>query len=200
MSDDAEDEREVELSTLAAIYPEIRLDTQDQFTISIQLPVKPTFKVPIYFPDPSDGLPEQAAVLPTEPNEEKDIHYIEHLPPLDLRITLPFGYPTKLPPVVEVSTSPLWLSQSVLDRLRADNERLWEELGHDQTVYAYIDQVQQDAENAFGVLQENEYLDIPLEYKIGILDFDIEARKAAFNKETFYCGICLGKLHKLLDV
>lgn len=77
---------------------------------------------------------------------------------------------------------------------------MWEEFGHDQVVYAYIDHLQQAAENAFGIVDSGEgnregetRLQMSPEHKIAILDYDMKAKKDAFEKETFECGICLGK-------
>jgi len=60
-------------------------------------------------------------------------------------------------------------------------------------VYEYIDSLQQAAENAFGYV-EGKVLEIPQEFKIALLDYDINATQAAFDKETFDCGVCLGKM------
>ena len=100
----------------------------------------------------------------------------------------------------DLSTTPQWLPTAVLERLQADGTRLWEELGHDQVVFAYIDHLQQGAENTFGVLNGNETLQVSQELKIALLDFDINAKRAAFEKETFTCGVCLGKRDVLLEI
>jgi len=121
-----------------------------------------------------------------------DLNYLSHLPPLHLKIVLPDGYPAICPPTFDLSTSPSWLSDEVFDRLRADGERLWEEFGHDQVVFAFIDHLQQAAENAFGVLSDTtKNLEISQDHKIALLDYNIKAERAAFEKETFDCGICL---------
>jgi E3 ubiquitin-protein ligase RNF14 len=59
-------------------------------------------------------------------------------------------------------------------------------------VYGYIDFLQQEAENAFG-FAEGRNLEVPQDFKISLLDYDIKATQAAFEKETFDCGVCLGR-------
>jgi E3 ubiquitin-protein ligase RNF14 len=195
-----EDEREVELSSIIAIFPEIVLDAQDPFSASIDLPVKPSSPVTVLFPAPSDGTPPQSTnsahenVLPANgPRNNVELHHLSYLPSLQLHINLPEGYPEKHPPKFELSTTPPWLSQPTLEQLQADGERMWEEFGHGQVVFAYIDHLQQSAENAFGMMADGETLEIPQDYKISLLDYDIKATQAAFEKETFDCGVCLGK-------
>lgn len=194
---EAYDERETELSTLSAIFPELLIDIGDPFSASIDLAVVPSSQISVVFPESSDGAPFSAN--PTEPQRPAAIqlesHVLSYLPSIHVHITLPSGYPAETPPVFELSTSPPWLPSEVIARLKSDGERLWNEFGHDQVVYAYIDHLQQSAETAFGVTDDNEHLQIPQDYKISILDYDIQAKKAAFEKETFDCGVCLGEHH-----
>lgn len=213
---DMEDEREIELSSIAAIFPEIALDPLDPFSVSIDLPVTPSLPLPVVFPELSEGLnntrndPEPQLELPfrlrndrhdrNDPETRLETHYLSHLPSLHLRINLPKGYPSSQPPVFDLSTTPQWLSTTVLARLQADGINLWEELGHDQVVFAYIDHLQQGAENTFGVLEGGETLQVSQDLKIALLDFDINAKRAAFEKETFTCGVCLGKRGLLLGI
>lgn len=201
-----EDEREIELSTISAIFPEIRLDPTKPFTASIDLPVVPSTPIAVYFPLAEDGVPPSG--LPTPPNSISstgvqdvdimgaplDVHNLSHLPPLHLQIILPTGYPSEQPPVFELSTAPSWLGEGTLAQLQLYGEQLWHEFGQDQVVFAYLDHLQQAAENAFGALDENGRLHVPLDHKIALLDFDIKARRATFEKGTFECGVCLGRL------
>jgi E3 ubiquitin-protein ligase RNF14 len=198
-----DDERQVELDCIAAIFPEISLDVDDPFSASIELPVNPRNPVKVVFPASAEGL------LPTPPYSETsgedavvavnladnvESHNLAYLPALRLHITLPEGYPAECPPKFELFTSPEWLSRTQLDELQADGERMWEEAGRTEVVFGYIDSLQQAAENAFGH-GEGKTLEIPLDYKIALLDYDIMATQAAFEKETFDCGVCLGKVH-----
>jgi len=213
---DMEDEREIELSSISAIFPEIALDPLDPFSASIDLPVNPSLPLPVAFPESAEGLnnirnhSEPQLELPfrlrNDGHDRNDLetqletHYLSHLPSLHLRINLPKGYPSSQPPVFDLSTTPQWLSPTVLERLQADGLNLWEDLGHDQVVFAYIDYLQQSAENTFGVLEGNETLEVSQDLKIALLDFDMNAKRAAFERETFTCGVCLGKRSLLLGI
>lgn len=187
---DGDDERQTELDSIIAIFPEIVLDSAKQFAASIDIPVTPLSPVPVTFPASSDGstLESINTELPAE------THNLNHLPSLHLQIILPEGYPSQTAPIFQLCTVPAWLSQDILTRLEGEGTRLWEEFGHDQVVYAYIDHIQQAAENAFGVLESSPHLEVSQEHKISLLDFDIKAKRTAFETETFDCGICLGKL------
>ncbi|KAH6684768.1 RWD domain-containing protein [Halenospora varia] len=209
-----DDERTVELECIAAIFPEIILDPSNPFSASIELPANPRNPVKVTFPAASDGL-----LLPTPPRSESsnevavdttanptdnvESHNLSYLPSIQLQITLPEGYPGDKPPKFELSTSPQWLSRGHLDELQAHGDEVWQEYGHGQTVYGYIDFLHQSAESAFG-LAEGKALEIPQSMKISLLDFDIKATQAAFAKETFDCGVCLDPkkgsvCHRMID-
>ena len=197
-----DDERTVELDCLAAIFPEIVLHTKDSFRASIELPVNPTAPVKVVFPASADGILPTPPLSDTSSQEDAELgpraapnvesHNLNYLPNLKLNITLPEGYPEKNPPKFELSTNPPWLSRKYLDELEAHGEEMWEEAGRSVVAYAYIDYLQQAAENAFGFAEGGKTLEIPLDYKISLLDANIRATQAAFAKETFDCGICLG--------
>lgn len=196
MADDAatDDERTVELASISAIYPELIFDPQKPYSASIHLDVIPSSPLPVTFPESTDGASVATVRLQDGPlPPANEVHLISHLPSLQLHISLPDGYPARCPPTFELSTTPSWLTRSRLENLKVEGHKLWEELGHDQVVFAYIDYLQQSAENAFGALDQGGQLPLGPEVRIGVLDFDIKAKKAAFEKETFDCGICLGK-------
>ncbi|EKD16369.1 RWD domain-containing protein [Drepanopeziza brunnea f. sp. 'multigermtubi' MB_m1] len=212
-----EDERQEELDCIAAIYPELLVDPQNPFCVSLSLPVHPTAPVKVLFPASSDGL------LPTPPlstNSDQEVvsavsmgerpaknvesHNLSYLPALQLRITLPEDYPEKVAPKFELSTSPAWLSRKHLDVLQEKGTELWEEFGRSSVVYGYIDFLQQEAENAFGFAEEGGNLKVAQDLKISLLDYDIKATQAAFEKETFDCGVCLDPkkgtvCHRMID-
>ncbi|EXJ91549.1 hypothetical protein A1O3_00097 [Capronia epimyces CBS 606.96] len=215
-----DDERTIELASIAAIYPELIVDAQDPYTATLELSVTPVIPLRILFAPATDGVPP---ALPKPPSSTEqngvnvnidsqvqvqqpallDAHELSHLPPVALRITLPEGYPAVKPPVISISVTPPWLSSSVLNRLREDCARLWEELGHDQVVYTYIDHVQQEAEQAFGLAREAD-VQVPSDLKLALLDFDLKTKQEIFEKETFDCGICLepkkgSNCHRLLQ-
>ena len=200
-----EDERQVEMDCLAAIFPEMVTDAQDPYSASIELPVNPNTAVKVFFPASAEG---STPTLPTPPRPESpgdnsqpvfqpaqnlESHNLCYLPPLQLHITLPEGYPSECAPIFKLSTTPEWLSRSYLDELQDTGKLMWEEGGHTEVVYGYIDSLQQAAETAFGHL-DGKALVIPQEFKIALLDYDIKATQAAFDKETFECGVCLGKM------
>lgn len=200
MDDNDDDERKIELDCIAAIFPEIILDPENAFSASIELPVHPQNAVKVIFPASSDGA------LPTPPRSDSsnqdnvetvatanniESHNLSYLPSLQLHVNLPEGYPEEKPPQFKISTSPSWLSQIYLDELQANGERIWEETGRSAAVYEYIDFLQQSAENAFG-FAEGKTLEIPQDFKISLIDWDIKAAQAAFDKENFECGVCLG--------
>jgi E3 ubiquitin-protein ligase RNF14 len=201
-----EDERSIELDCLTAIYPEIILDPSSAFSATIDLPVNPTNPVKVVFPAASAGVLPTPPLSDTSSQQEGEptrtpethtnleSHNLSYLPSLHLRITLPDGYPEEKPPHFELSTNPSWLSRAHLDELEAKGETLWEEIGRSQVAYGYIDFLQQSAENAFGFAEEGKILEISQDDKISLLDSDIRATHAAFAKETFDCGVCLGEI------
>ena len=190
---DEEDTRQVELSTLVAIYPELHVDEKDTYTVSIELPVSLAKPLTVLFPATSEGRAPVEAPGKTAPAVAGvDSQSLSNLPSLQVRIRLPEGYPEEKPPQVSISTSPPWLPGDVLQKLESDAERLWEEFGHDQVVFTYLDDVQQSTDNVFGLVDGKGTLEVSPEHKIAVLDYDIKAKQKAFEKETFNCGICLG--------
>ena len=200
MDDDqgaTEDERAIELSSIAAIFPELVVDDADPYTATLALAVTPLEPLRILFKPSTESAPPM--VPDRNHNDARpvvqtplplDDHELAHLPPLSLRITLPKGYPATSPPVVSISITPLWLHQSVVQRLKEDCAKLWQELGRDQVVYTYIDHVQQQAENAFGLAGETD-VSMSSDLKLALLDFDLKTKRENFEKESFDCGICL---------
>lgn len=200
---DDDDARATELETLEAIYPELRRTDGARYVFDLELPVEPAAPVTVTFP--AAALSDQALNGPasTAPAPEDSLQ-VSHLPPLALHITLPDGYPAKCPPLVQISTAPPWLSADRLSQLADEASRLWEEMGRDLVAYTYIDHLQQAADNVFGAFTAEGTLQVDPEHKLAVLDYDIKAKKAAFDKETFDCGICLdpkkgSKCHKMLD-
>lgn len=76
---------------------------------------------------------------------------------------------------------------------------MWEESGRSAVVYQFIDSLQQAAENAFGFAESGKVLEVSQDMKISLLDYDIKACQLAFDKETFECGVCLGKASLLRE-
>lgn len=197
----AEDDRSVELSSIAAIYPEIKIDPDNWFKATLELPVTLPSPTRVSFQQPLDVGPPPALTPPTSLDGFKanlgqtaaqDVHVLSHLPPLKLSIELPEGYPTEKPPIVRLTTHPLWLPPTVLTKLIDDCNRLWEECGRDMVVYTYIDHLQQSAESAFGIQDTVDgELCLSRDLKIALLDFNSKAEREKFEQETFECGVCL---------
>lgn len=205
MADDLDSPRDVELSSLSAIYPEIQHPREDDpYTIALDVPVKPSKAVTVFFPAATDdALPPAANGTPNgaangadaaRPGQQGavDSHELAYLPSIHVEITLGPRYPAEEPPRIAVSTNPPWLPARTVQQLEDDGRRLWEEMGRDMVGFTYIDHVQQAADNVFGLVDDNGTLEVDPRLKIGILDHDIKARRAAFERETFECGVCLG--------
>ncbi|KAL1868311.1 hypothetical protein VTK73DRAFT_3744 [Phialemonium thermophilum] len=209
--DESDDQRDIELSSLSAIFPEIyRLEADDPYTIVLDLPVDPSHDIIVSFSPAAsaatlpDGAGGRGLGATRGRDNENDSHTLKHLPPVRLQITLGSGYPATDPPVVSVSTSPSWLPLDIVKSLEAEAPRLWEDMGRDMVLFAYVDHVQQRAEDVFGLVDVNNVLVVDPQHKIAILDYDIKAKRAAFERETFHCGVCLDPkkgavCHRMLD-
>lgn len=224
--EEAEDERALELKTVAAIYPELRIDLpgSDPFSASIDVAIEPAKSLVIQFPTtedvPQPGLPtppdstndggehiqhvvkEGAAPIVASNSVGQEVHRLSHLPPLTLRILLPDGYPAAKPPIFLVEST--WLPDEILQQLREASHTIWEDMGRDQVVFSYIDHLREAAERGFDIGHgEEEVLEVSAGLKVALLDFDLKAKRAKFEQETFECGICLAPkkgtvCHKLL--
>ncbi|KAK4157648.1 RWD domain-containing protein [Chaetomidium leptoderma] len=213
MADDLDNPRDVELSSLSAIYPEIQqLRPDDPYTIALDVPVNPSKTVTVFFPAAADdalppganGGPNGAGIPGSGQQGAVDSHELAHLPSVHLEITLGPQYPAEQPPSITISTNPPWLPVETVKQLEGDASRLWEEMGRDIVGFTYIDHVQQAADNVFGLVDDKGSLEVDPRHKIAILDYDITARRAAFEKETFDCGVCLEPkkgtvCHRMLD-
>ncbi|KKK24150.1 hypothetical protein P175DRAFT_0495157 [Aspergillus ochraceoroseus IBT 24754] len=208
----SDDERSEEVSTIAAIYPEIKIDLSSPYRASLDLPVIPSTPLRVcFYQHPEVGFP--TVLTPptsldasevglgstakigdgqTTVDPEKDVHVLSHLPPLCLEIELPKGYPSEKPPIFKLSTNPQWLPLWIISRLLDDAKRLWEEFGRAPVVFSYIDHLQQMADTAFGIdAIPGSEVRLPRELKIALLDFNNKAEREKFEQETFECGICL---------
>jgi E3 ubiquitin-protein ligase RNF14 len=214
MEDDpgaADDERTIELSSIAAIFPEIVLDPLSLYRASLKIPVSPAAPLKVRFQQLAESSVPNLPTPPTSTEPEADdqntpfeeasqqqygglpdVHSLVHLPPLNLDIHLPEGYPAKRPPIFELSSSPAWIPEDTLQRLTKDGVRLWEELGKDQVIFTYIDHLQQAAEAGFDLARDlGRDIALSGDLKIALLDYGLKAKREAFDKETFECGICL---------
>ncbi|KAI9831995.1 MAG: translation termination inhibitor protein itt1 [Phylliscum demangeonii] len=200
----ADDEREVELSSIAAIFPELVRDGDAPYAASIELPVTLAQPLSVLSTTSSKGKWTAASEVDDGVEQKRtevygettagvvDDHRLTHLPPLSLRLILPEAYPDHEPPRVELSTAPPWLSTDAIERLKADAARLWEELGRSPVVFTYIDHLHQAAETAFRLEAEHDRpLTVAPEIHSALLQFDRKTKRAIFERETFECGICL---------
>ncbi len=210
-SGDQADPRDIELSSLEAIYPEIqRVRKDDPYTISLEVPVNPTKAVVVFFPAANDATAPadrtdsrangdgHAGGVIVDGDGQVDSHELAYLPSIHLEIALGPSYPAENPPRLGYQRHLLGCRLASIKRLEDDSVRLWEEMGRDIVVFTYIDHIQQLAEDVFGLVGEKGSLEIDPAHKIAILDYDIEAKRRAFEKETFDCGVCLGMSWLLL--
>jgi E3 ubiquitin-protein ligase RNF14 len=174
-NDASEDEREEELNTLESIYPELSRDSSTLFSARLDLKVAPITPLAVTF----------------EP--EQTINRLSHLPPLCIEISLPEGYPAHKPPFVKLTTNPPWIPDIVLQKLETDGKLLWEEYGDMPMLFAYVSQLQEAAETAFGLADNPDEgpLKLPSPLKTALLDLNNQIKRETFEKETFDCGVCL---------
>lgn len=169
---DTYDEREEELSTIVAIYPELIIENK---SASLDVPVTPSTPLLVRF----------VAASP-EAHVEHDI-YLSHLPSLKARIELPDDYPSEHPPTVNLTTDHGWLPEATLRSLSEQVALLWEEYGRCQILFTYIDYLQQAAEQGFDL----DHLTLPDTLERHLADFDKSTKLSVFNEGTYDCGICL---------
>lgn len=202
MTDFSEDERDVELSSITAIFPELQIDPQDSHVATLDIEVIPTTPLHITFkpqalpvPPPSSQLTQPNAPDAIDPVQytavtaaaPPDSHTVSYLPSLHLHISLPEGYPEEKSPQFRLSASTSWISDVRLRDLEAEGDRLWEEYGQSQVVYAYIDFLQQEAENAYGLID----IELAHDLKAPLLAYDKATKRKKFEQETYTCGVCL---------
>ena len=218
--DEGEDERAIELVAVSAIYPELIIDSSDPFSATINIPVEPAKPLVVLCPllvggDAPTGLPTPPdsnsrngdSSEPSEPSETaetrsrphvsadhaREAQELSYLPPVTLRVRFPSGYPSERPPHLKLATEIPWCPAAVLQELEDDAIRLWEEMGRSQMLFTYIDHLRDVAENGFNLITNSDTpLAVTRDLEIILLDFDIKAKRAVFEKATFDCGVCLG--------
>lgn len=193
---DDPDEREEELATLLAIYPELVVDPEDRYSATLELPVTPTKPVLVRF-IPSKAL--KARTLDINGNKaSSSAAYIEcdaelsHLPPLCLAITLPAAYPADGHPSIRLTTDKNWLPREVLTQLENEVKVLWDEYGPGPIMFSFIDHLQQATERGFDLDHRPEgCLVLHTGLQDYLIGFDRDTKEAVFNAGTYECGICL---------
>ncbi|CCU82850.1 unnamed protein product [Blumeria hordei] len=205
-----EEERLVELECVASIFPEIQLDPQNPYSLTIDLPVNPVKSINTIFT--SSGIEDFRGINSDSPNEQKPLAVsapveqfkLSHLPSLRIQIILPEGYPENAPPEVKLSMSMQWLTNIEINDLRKSAQRIWSQHHGGNVVYDIIDSLQQSADNAFGYAQEDKTLQVNEEMRIPLLDYNITEIQKAFGRATHYCDICLdavkgSQCHQMFD-
>ncbi|KAF2858622.1 RWD-domain-containing protein [Piedraia hortae CBS 480.64] len=163
-----DDERNEELSALQAIYPdEIAIDLSN-YIATLDVNVILAKPITVHFSS------DETAVL-------------TRLPPLRLRMSLPPGYPGRKAPIIIITSHHNWLHPCERDKLEAAATTLWEESGHGQMLYSYIDHVQQTAEQGLGL----DWLVLPGHLKAPLETYEEAAKRDEFHQTSFFCGICL---------
>lgn len=191
--DGVEDERAEELSSISAIFPELVINPSQPFEASLDIPVNPTTPLDVIF----TAVNSPPTPPPSEPNADdgplqaSTQHQLSYLPPLHLKVALPADYPVHKPPVVSLSADPSWLPRGTIDHLEKEVEVLWEDYGHVQTVFAYIDFLQQAAERALDLTSDGSSLKLDPYLRVPLLNFDATVRREKFENTTFECGVCL---------
>ncbi|KAM0710715.1 hypothetical protein Q7P35_001453 [Cladosporium inversicolor] len=194
--DDTSDEREEEVSSIIAIYPE--LIVHGGHSVSLDLPVTPSSPLLARFVPQQASNNEVASDTNGTHAQNVATAYVEHdvrlshLPSLKAKIDLPDGYPSEHPPVASLATDHDWLPAAKLKELEDQVKVLWEEYGRCQILYTYIDHLQQTAESGFDLDQSAEgCLTLPVTLEQPLIDFDKSTKLSVFNEGTYDCGICL---------
>ena len=185
---DAYDEREEELESIVAIYPEIIF--QGGNSASIDLPVTPSSPLLVRFV-PQHNTSTHDNDHGNHAHVEHDVH-LAHLPSLKVQIDLPEGYPSEQPPSAKLATEHDWLPSTKIHELEQQISVLWDDFGRCQTLYNYIDFLQQTIEQGFDLDQRPEgCLTLPTTLESQLVEFNNNVTLSTFNEGTFDCGICL---------
>lgn len=177
------DERAEELDAIAAIYPELTVSAHEA---ELDIAVKPAEPILIRFIPSAESQTDDIRA-----HIESDVH-LDNLPPLHLKISLPPEYPDNSPPKVHINTPHDWLDQTKITTLEQDIARLWEEYGRCQIVFAYIDHIQQSADQGFDLNSNSDgCFTLPKSLEPLLVQFDQDTKRSAFNASTYNCGVCL---------
>ena len=186
---DAYDEREEELQAIIAIFPEFIL--QGATSASIDLPVTPSSPLLVRFVPPHNASNDDDNSHENHAHVEHDVR-LAHLPSLKVQIDLPEGYPSEQPPSAKVATDHDWLPSTKINELEEKLSALWEEIGRCQTLFNYIDFLQQSIDQSFDFDQRPEgCLTLSTTLESQLVEFNKSVTLSTFNEGTFDCGICL---------
>jgi E3 ubiquitin-protein ligase RNF14 len=166
-----EDERVLEISTIAVIYPEFSKHGRVGGSLDIEVnssePIKTLFTL-------FDG----------DEQTREDTLEISHLPPIKFEFQLPKSYPYDAPPNIRLTSD--WLEDDVLLRLKEELYQLWDSL-RDQSIFASIDTLQSAADRLFDLATDPLEIEVFQKEKIKILEYDSATRRKRFNDGTFDC-------------
>lgn len=188
-----EDEAEVELASIAAIFPELTISPDYKRKASLELEVTPTRPLSVNFHAllNIDSLRVDDGKRSPPHIRHPEIHSVvlKHLPSLRVDIELPEGYPESQPAVFRLYSDPDWLPRSEILRLQDAGRSLWEDYGRTPIVYAYIDCLQTEIEHGFELKEDSVILDESFEQPL--IDHDKRIKRNKFNAKTYDCGVCL---------
>ncbi|KAM0713976.1 hypothetical protein Q7P37_010939 [Cladosporium fusiforme] len=191
--DDTYDEREEELSSLIAIYPE--LTCHDDYSASINLPVTPSTRdregLFVTFRKEASSLDGPDRADPSFDPPDGEQHHLRYLPDLKLHIALPEGYPENNPPTVALETDHEWVPALILRKLEQSVAQLWDEYGKCQILFVYIDSLIQSASDGFGLNDDGKPWELPFSYESALTSFNHAKSRSVFEAGTYDCGICL---------
>ena len=213
------DERLMELTFVEFIYPELRRDPANPYTVTFDIHVSPSEPLSVAFVTfPKDTQPP---ALPTPPSSDpgdmassardlsasytyrldvepptKDVQKLAHLPPLTLELRLPDGYPAQKCPVVQLYQGKpewFWIPESKIQELANAAFQMWKEMGRDQVVFSYIEYLRDAADRGFdlGKVAVTGPLVLDSSKKEYMLGYVSKYIKLLFDRETFGCGVCL---------
>ncbi|KAI5301171.1 translation termination inhibitor protein itt1 [Ascosphaera atra] len=192
-----DDERSIEISSIAAIYPELVQDPSSPFKFSLEIPVFPVTPQKVVFrrlsADNSDQDTLQAPEDAQGPGlRAEQAHVMTYFPPLLLSIDLPDGYPSECAPNFTIETEPMWLPESRRKQLVEDGRQLWKDCGGSMVLFSYIDYLQQEAEQLFSLSDSpDQALALPIDLQAAMLDYDQKTKRYKFEHSTVECGVCL---------
>ncbi|KAL9084366.1 MAG: hypothetical protein Q9159_005274 [Coniocarpon cinnabarinum] len=200
---ETDDEAAEELSSIQAIFPELVQDSANPRHACLDLEVCPSTPIEITFKSTFDldsvksiTIHDQAQDTHDEGNEPHDNgteiaqpHKFTHLPALHVDIELPPGYPEGAPPVFRLSSQHDWIPSAVLNDLQAKASELWEEYGHAQVVFAYIDFLQTSIESSS--FRSSPPLTLSTTLENVLLTHQNQALDAKFAAQIYDCGVCL---------
>lgn len=188
MADAAEDEGEVELTSIQAIFPELIIDDTNSRRAYLDLEVTPQEPITVTFENHADHAHADFAAAHQNGMPATSTRVITYFPHLSLQVSLPTGYPETDPPSFTLKTEPQWLPQSTLHELQEQGSSTWEECGRMACVFSYIDFLQTEIER---VLSPEAGFKVDAALEKPLVAFDKKAKKHKFDQKTYDCGICL---------